>query len=147
MIQKKSRTRATAIVVNNDQILAFKAIDPHNKKEYFFLPGGAIEPHETADEAAARETEEETGYSVVIDTASCVDKEYKFLWNNEEYDCLTLFYRAHLKSPFQIPQAQRHKEPDYHKGVQWIPVLQIKEAFNYCPEVRDAIFEILAQNQ
>lgn len=141
----KSRTRATAIVIHNDQLLTFKAIDPHSKKEYYFLPGGAIEPSETADEAAARETEEETGYSITVDTTTCVDREYNFNWNNEDFACLTLFYRGHLKSPFQTGKPKGHDEPDYNKGPNWIPVLKIKEAFGYCDEIRDAIFEVLAK--
>lgn len=142
----KQRTRASAVIIHNDQILTFRAVDPHNHKEYHFLPGGKVEPGETPLEAAARETYEETGFEIILEPSSAVDKEYNFLWNNEVFNCLTLFYRGTLKSPFQTIRSSAHEEPDYNKGVVWIPVLQAREIFSYTFEIRDAVLEILAQN-
>lgn len=71
----KKRIRASAVVLHNDQILTFFAIDPQSGKEYYFLPGGKVEPGESPVETALRETFEETGYQIRIESSSAIDKE------------------------------------------------------------------------
>lgn len=56
---------ATAIVFNADRTRVLMV-----KREDFrvwVLPGGGIEPGETREQAAARETCEETGYEIAVD--------------------------------------------------------------------------------
>lgn len=136
---KIHRVRTSVVCVHQNKILGFRAEDPANKKEYFFLPGGKIEADETAPEAAARETLEETGFTVLVDEKNSVDKEYLFQWNNQIFDCLTIFYPASLSSPF----AKKVQDTDYHLGVEWIEKSEVDKAFSYCPEIRDAVIEIL----
>lgn len=135
----RSRVRTSVVCVHQNQLLAFQATDPATGAEYVFLPGGAIEPHETAPEAAERETLEETGFAVHVDADSCLDAEYEFTWNGDLYNCLTLFYRETLTSPFQ--QAAIN-EPDYHKGIIWIPVAEISDRFSYSKEICDAVLAL-----
>lgn len=139
-----SRTRATAIVIHNDKILTFLAVDPKTQKEYYFLPGGAIEATETAPECAERECLEETGFRIEIDPTTCIDIEYPFTWNGEEYECLTLFYRGYLKNFMQ--QARPATEPEYNRGPVWIPVHQVREIFSYSAPVRDAVLSLMESN-
>lgn len=133
-----SRTRASVVVVKNNRLLTFKAVDPSNGKNYLFLPGGAVESDETAPEAAARETMEETGYQVQIDALSAIDREYFFEWKGQTFDCLTIFYRGDLISPFASPVS----DADYNHGVEWIELERIPEAFAYSSEIRSAIQEL-----
>jgi 8-oxo-dGTP pyrophosphatase MutT (NUDIX family) len=132
----KSRVRASAVVIHNERILCIRAQDPKSKKDFFFLPGGEVEPEETSVEAAERETFEETGFSVKVDALSCIDREYIFHWNGEDYDCLTLFYRAHLTSPIAQKVVD---EPEYNLGVAWIPRAEFTQTFGYTSEVLDAV--------
>lgn len=135
----KSRVRASTVLVHNGRILSFFAVDPSSQKEYYFLPGGAIEAEETAPEAAARETWEETGFRVDIEPQSAIDREYFFYWDGEDYDCLTIFYWGKLLSPLQDSVEDR----DYNKGVAWIPLNEIKEKFGYTQEILSAIEELV----
>jgi len=135
-----SRVRTSVVVTHNDQLLCFLAKDPHSGVEYHFLPGGKIESGETAPEAAERETLEETGFQVSVWSEKNVDKEYLFHWNNQDYDCLTIFYRAKLKSPLQ----KTVQDADYHLGVKWIPLEDWQSYFNYNTEIREAIESLLA---
>lgn len=135
----KSRVRTSVVVIKNDKILTFLAIDPTSGKEYFFLPGGKIEEDEAAPEAAERETFEETGYKVEVDPSSNTDREYQFFWNGETYDCLTIFYRGHIVSPI----AAKVRDADYNKGAHWIPVEDIPQVFSYSPEILAAIEDLL----
>ena len=50
------------VCINDQKILSIKQRDPKSGVEFWSLPGGGIEPTETAREAAVRETREETGY-------------------------------------------------------------------------------------
>ena len=134
------RIRTSAIVVHNNHILTFFAVDPSNNLEYHFLPGGKIEKNETAPEAAIRETFEETGYEITIETATALDKQYPFHWNSEDYLSLTIFYRGYLKNPFQKPT--KVSDAEYNKEVRWIPISKVNEIFNYCQEIKEAVLEI-----
>jgi tRNA(adenine34) deaminase len=138
----KSRVRATAVLVHNGRILSFFAVDPSSQKEYHFLPGGGVEPEETAPEAAERETLEETGFKIRVEPMSAIDREYFFYWDGEDYDCLTVFYWAKLLSPLQDSVNDR----DYNKGVVWVPLAEVKQKFGYNDEILSAIEELIEKN-
>ena len=140
-----SRVRTSAVVVHNNQILTFFAKDPYDQREFYFLPGGGIDPGETAPEAAVRETLEETGYEISIAEGTGIDKEYSFHWNNEDYDCLTIFYRGYLLGPFQTLKPV--VDAPYNLGVKWIPVAKVPEVFAYTEEIRDAILELIETHE
>jgi len=135
----KPRVRTSLVCLHNDKLLAFRAEDPTSKKPYVFLPGGQIEPNETAPEAAARETLEETGFLVRVEESSGVDREYLFHWDGQDFDCLTLFYRGHLTSPMQ----RKVEDAPYHRGVIWIPKSEIESTFSYSADILSAIQELL----
>ena len=124
-----SRVRTSVVVIHNEKLLTFRAQDPHSGREYYFLPGGRIEKGESAPDAAAREAMEETGYDIDVDSGSAIDKEYSFHWNDEDYDCLTIFYRGRLKNPFQQPE--QVDDASYHLGVHWLPVEEVSMKFLY----------------
>lgn len=135
----KSRVRTSVIVVQNESLLTFLAVDPTSGREYNFLPGGQIEDNETAPESAEREAFEETGYRVEVEPSRNVDREYPFFWDGETYMCLTIFYRGRLKSPM----ASKVKDADYNKGVVWIPLAQVPTTFSYSAEILSAIQDLL----
>src|SRR5262245_50329253 len=62
----KRRIRASVVCVYRAQLLCVRLRDPLTRIDRLFVPGGEIEPGETAAAAAYRETLEETGYQVEI---------------------------------------------------------------------------------
>lgn len=139
-MQIKSRVRACAVVVHEGKLLVYRDRDQVSGQEYDFIPGGEVEPEETAPEAAERECLEETGFEVEVFPETCVEAEYFFTFNGQEYDCLTLFYRARLKSPFASSPLEKHL------GVRWMESAAVPEAFEYHPRILAALQECLAQD-
>ena len=144
----KVRHRVSVVVIHQNKILGFDAVDPTNKKKYFFLPGGMIETGENAKQAATRETLEETGYAIkIIDTPTdsreklTLERFYDFDWDGKIHACHTIFLVGELQGdkPTQVSDA------DYHKGVRWLPLESVAEVFGYHPDVLEPI-QILIQN-
>lgn len=64
--------RAQVVIFDGECILVARHACPD--REYWVLPGGAIEPGETPEEAAVRETLEETGLTVRLQRLLFVDE-------------------------------------------------------------------------
>ncbi len=74
-------------------MLGIELEDPMSKARYWSFPGGAIEPGETPEVAAIRETLEETGYQVTL-TSDVFSNRYAFHWNGKVFDCTTHWFSA-----------------------------------------------------
>lgn len=127
------RHRTSVLVVHDNKVLGFHAIDPTNKKKYFFMPGGKIEQGETATEAAVRETLEETGYKIRILPNLELRRRYDFEWDGKINSCDTLFFVGVLDEDWHEPIPV--KDTDYNKGTQWIPLKDLNRAFGYHPDI------------
>lgn len=133
MTERQKRVRATVLCIRGDNFLAIELKDPTTCKRMWSLPGGAIEPGETAEDAAIRETLEETGYSVELLAGSETVTNYLFRWDATKFECTTYWYLAKLTQPEAI---QVH-DADYLLGCRWLPVSRIDELFAYHPHIRD----------
>jgi ADP-ribose pyrophosphatase YjhB (NUDIX family) len=58
--------RARAVLVDGDRVLLDRTHHPH-KAPFYWLPGGGVEPGETAVEAVVRELREEASMVVAVD--------------------------------------------------------------------------------
>lgn len=135
------RERVSVVCTFEGKILVFVAIDPQSGVRYYFLPGGEIEPGESEIACGARETLEETGYRVRIESESKITKAYPFHWNGRDYDCVTHFYRAHLDEVFHAPHPV--SDQDYNKGPVWIPTGKIHVMFEYSQAIHDAVEKLI----
>lgn len=131
------RVRVSVVCVYQEKILCFHAVDPTSGQNYYFLPGGGLEPNENEMDCGTRETFEETGYKVRLKPTSRLTKKYTFYWNGQNCDCETHFYRAHLDENFHPPQPVT--DQDYNKGPIWIELSKLRETFNYCEEILNAV--------
>lgn len=139
--QKIFRDRASVIVVHDNKILGFHAIDPTSQVPYFFMPGGAIEPGETPALCAARECLEETGYPIRVLEETAFERKYDFFWNGAIHSCRTIFFVGQLTQEWRPP----HKidDADYHRGVEWLDVKNIPEVFKYNRDILWAVQKLL----
>ena len=134
---KVFRKRSSVIVVYNNEILGFHAVDPTSAARYFFMPGGKIEDGETALESAARECLEETGYRVRIFPETEFQRKYDFTWDGKVHACDTTFYLATLDEPWHgVTPVQ---DADYHRGVDWLPLKSIDRVFAYNKDILWAV--------
>lgn len=127
--QKQYRHRASVIVVHNNKILGFHAIDPESQQKYIFIPGGQIDPGETPEQTAIRETLEETGYKIRLLPNLTLRRRYEFPWNGKINHCDTVFFVGVLDEDWHEPRLT--KDADYNKGPTWIPLKDASNTFNY----------------
>lgn len=132
-LEKDYRFRSSVIVVHENKILGFHALDPTNHKRYFFLPGGQIEPDESAADCAVRETYEETGYKIQIVPGKELRRRYDFEWNGKVHACDTVFFVGQLNEPWHEPGIV--DDAQYHQGVAWLDIRQANQVFNYDPDI------------
>jgi 8-oxo-dGTP diphosphatase len=64
--------RAQVVLIDGSRILLARHVCPN--REYFVLPGGAVESAETTEQAAVREVWEETGLLVDVDRLLFVEE-------------------------------------------------------------------------
>jgi broad specificity phosphatase PhoE len=134
------RHRASSVVIHENKILTFKAVDPFNQSHYHFVPGGVLEANEKHEECAVRETYEETGYDIDIHANKKVSVEYDFVWNGQKRWCRTEFLRGELRGEYFEPRPI--KDASYHRGVEWKPISEKELIFNYSSAIKHAIHRV-----
>ena len=116
-----------------------KIQDPADQKVYWVPPGGQIEPGETPEQTAVRETLEETGYHVRAIPNTDYAKEYDFQWNGFTYRCKTYFVGASLED------AMKEKATDSTNILEtaWIEDSQLPLLLDYDEHIRDGVLRVL----
>lgn len=128
-----TRLRASIVCVHDGALLCVRLRDPVSHVTRCFVPGGGIEPGESAQAAAERETREETGFAVVADPGSECIARYRFVWAGVEVDCTTHFFRARLAEGVDAPA--RVTDADYNLGVSWVPLEELQVALGFHAEI------------
>lgn len=140
-LNRNYRLRSSVIVIHKNKILGFRAQDHFSNAEYFFMPGGKIEPGESPTEAAERETLEETGYKIRVLKDTELRKKYDFIWNGTKNHCDTFFYLGVLSEEWH--EVSNVKDADCHRGVEWISIKSADKIFAYSPEILTAVQKLV----
>ena len=81
---------ANTIVERDGQVLLVR-LNYGPRDGHWALPGGLVEADETVEQAAIRETAEETGFTVGVDGLLA-------MWMRSGFPILVVIYRAHIVS-------------------------------------------------
>ena len=114
------RYRSSALTIQSSLMLLVEHEDPSTKVRFWSVPGGGIERGESEEQAAVRETLEETGYQINLISGSKIQTRYLFNWNNEDYDCHTTWFLAETKDI----EVQPVNDEIYLLRHRWFPVNQ-----------------------
>ncbi len=107
------------------------------------LPGGKIEPHEQAFEAAVRETLEETGYQVTLDRTTPIVSHYLFRWDGQVFDVTNHWFKG---TPTKNPPAVVD-DAAYLLGHRWLPITRVAALLSYHPHVCETTLKLFADHE
>ncbi len=110
------RPGAYALILGSDDRLL--VIDQRGE---IILPGGGLDPGETAEEALVREVLEETGHAVTVGARLCEAREFAYEVDYEShFEKLCVFFRAELGAKLAEPVEDDHT-------MVWMPRVEAAE--------------------
>jgi ADP-ribose pyrophosphatase YjhB (NUDIX family) len=124
------------IILKDDKILFIHRIKLN--KDYYVLPGGAIEIDESPEAAAIREIKEETNFDIIIDS---------LLWHFEEnvngelregYYFLAKEFKGKLK--LGGPEVKRQSKDNKYL-FEWIPLNKLNDFLMYPEGLKERILK------
>ena len=133
--------RVCAVIIHNEALLAMK----NPQTPYFYLPGGRVNLHETAENAIVRELREEL---------DIIPKQIRPLWLNQgfftedvtgmRFHEVCMYYLVDMEGTGLLEKGDRFTthETAHDNFFQWIPLSQLKEEYLYPLFIKEKIFDL-----
>lgn len=133
--------RVCGVMLHEHKLLAM--MDEHSP--YYYLPGGRVMLHETAEEAVLREVREELGISAQI---------VRPLWLNqsfftedvsgEKFHELCLYFLLDITKTDLLNRSERfHSREGRHTHMfEWLPFERLKDEYLYPLFIKEAIYHL-----
>ena len=122
--------RACAIIVHGDRLLAMK----DENSPYYYLPGGRVSLHETADDAVLRELREELGIEAHIARPLWFDQSF-FVEDvtGERFHELCMYYLIDIADTDLLTRGDvfRGIERHHRQVFEWLPFARVEREYLY----------------
>lgn len=133
--------RVCAIMINENRLLAM-----HDKRSpYFYLPGGRVNLHETAEFAVLREVKEELAIDAEIVRPLWFNQSF-FIEdvNNERYHELCLYFLVDISKTNLLDKGEKFSiaEGKHEHIFEWLDFKNLKSEYLYPLFIKDKIYDL-----
>ena len=123
---RRHAARAVLLCEPDNRVLLLSYLFPHRAEPIWLLPGGGIEPDESAVDAVRREVEEETGLTARDVTGPIWRRQHTFRYNGDVYEqSETIFL---VRTPLFDPSSRGNPaelEAEWFQGFKWWSVAEL----------------------
>lgn len=122
--------RACAVIIHDGKLLAMK----DDRSPYFYLPGGRVALHETAEGAVLREVREELGIeAAILRPLWMVQNFFTEDVTGERFHELCMYYLMDVTGTVLLSRGESFAGPEREKGHRfiWLPFDQVETAYLY----------------
>jgi 8-oxo-dGTP pyrophosphatase MutT (NUDIX family) len=134
MTSASTNHRARIVLIENNALLLMHRLK--SGREFYSFPGGGIEEGETPENAAVRETKEETGLTVTV---------IKKLWEIESVGRREYFFLVKKTGGIIMlggPEKERQSENNVY-ALEWIPLEKLGSLTVFPEETKQKITELV----
>ena len=119
--------RAAALIIQDKKLLVVE--DSINLPGFYYAIGGAINAHETSEEAVTREVYKETGARLDVERLGFVNEEF-FIIGGKKFHQISFYYLMKIEQPLDIFAGR----PTDQKGesLHWLPLNDLRN-YNLVP--------------
>lgn len=133
--------RVCAIIVNENKLLAMQ----DERSPYYYLPGGRVNLHETAEGAVLREIREELEIDAEIIRPLWFNQSF-FIEdvNKERYHEICLYFLIDISNTKLLEKGEKFTltEGKQKHLFEWLPFEKLKSEYMYPLFIRDKIFDM-----
>lgn len=133
--------RVCGIIINDNKILVTK----DNFSPYYYLPGGRLNLHESANDAVVRELEEELDIKVSINRPLWLcEKFYIEEQNNKQYHEICLYFLIDFSNTNLLLRGDKFTKQEDSKTLlfEWVNFDELKNMYIYPNFIKDKIYNI-----
>ncbi len=141
--QGRFNYRVCAVILSDDRLLAMR----DERSPYYYLPGGRVTLHETAEDAVLRELREELGITAEILRPLWLNQSFfTEVVNGERYHELCLYFLVDVSRTelLQRGSAFTRSEGTHTLRFRWLPFKQLKDEYLYPMFIKKEIFRLPA---
>lgn len=133
--------RVCAVIIHNDMILAMR----DGRSPYYYLPGGRVQLHETAETAVLRELQEELGVDATVVRPLWFNQGFfKEEVSDEAYHEICLYFLVDVTATDLLSRGTTFVCYDGGKELrfEWLPFNALKSTYFYPLFLKDKIFNL-----